>query len=143
MIQEVKMTKRPDSKKPLKKDTKKKMTSSEINRRKEWRLELPLPVIIEGSLPDGKKFKEKSILENISSDGAYFGLDKKVTIDSSLSLFIELPSKLTEGKKLKMNLKGKTVRLEKLYDKGKKQGIALHFNKEFDNGEFQVVTKND
>jgi hypothetical protein len=137
------MTKRANPKKPLETDTKKKLTFSEINRRKEWRLELPLPVIVQGSLPGGKKFKEKSTLENISSDGAFFGLDRKMTIDTSLSLFIELPSKLTEGKKLKMNVKGKIIRVEKLYDKGKKQGVALKFNKEIDDEEFQIVMEDD
>ncbi|MDI6845846.1 MAG: PilZ domain-containing protein, partial [Candidatus Saccharicenans sp.] len=43
-----------------------------VNRRREWRFELPLPAEIAGQLPQGKQFRKKTILENISSTGAYF-----------------------------------------------------------------------
>lgn len=118
-------------------------SSAGLNRRKEWRLELPLPVIVEGNLPQGKKFKEKTTLENISSTGAYFGLDSGITIDSSLNLLIELPHKLTEGKKLKLCLRGTPVRLEKLNIKNKKQGVALRFNEEFKDEEIHILLKEE
>ena len=102
-----------------------------IERRGEWRFELPLSAIIEGKLPDGKKFQENVTLENISSGGAYFSLDSGVIVGSNLNLVIDVPSKLSKGKKLKLCLGGLTIRLEQPSKKGKKQGLALRFRKKF------------
>jgi len=106
--------------------------NTKFNRREEWRFELPLSVLVEGKISRGKKFKEETILQNISSGGAYFCLDSGVTVGSKLNLVIEVPDKLTEGKKVKLSLGGLTVRLEKPTQKGKKQGIALRFSKKFE-----------
>jgi c-di-GMP-binding flagellar brake protein YcgR len=103
----------------------------EINRRREWRLDLPLIAEIEGKLPYGKKFREATKLENISSGGAYFCIDSGVVVGSKLNLIIELPRKLTEGKKMRMRLGGITVRLEKPNKRSKKQGVAVRFSKNF------------
>ncbi len=101
------------------------------NRRKEWRFELPLAAMVEGNLPKGNKFVEKTTLQNISSGGAYFCLDSGVTVGSKLNLIIDLPSKLTSGKKTRLCLGGLTVRLSTVKNKGKKQGIALSFDEDF------------
>lgn len=102
-----------------------------IDRRKEWRFELPLSAIVEGKLPNGKKFEEDITLQNISSGGAYFSLDSGVIVGSRLNLVIDIPSELSEGKKVKICLGGLTIRLEKPTKKGKKQGVALRFQKKF------------
>jgi c-di-GMP-binding flagellar brake protein YcgR len=102
-----------------------------INRRREWRLDLPLAAEIEGSLPEGRKFKEQTRMENISSTGAYFCLDSGVVVGSKLNLVLELPKELTEGRKMKMRLGGITVRLEKPDKRTKKQGVAVRFSKDF------------
>lgn len=102
-----------------------------INRRREWRLDLPLTAEIEGKLPEGRSFKEQTRLENISSTGAYFCLDSGVVVGSKLNLVLELPKGLTEGRKLKMRLGGITVRLEKPDKKTKKQGVAVRFSRDF------------
>lgn len=135
------MTKKSTSRKYSSNAPREKKSPAEINRRKEWRLELPLSAEVEGQLPQGKSFKEKTTLENISSEGAYFGLDSKITIDSKLSLLIELPSHLSEGKKIQLYLGGHAVRLEKLCKKQKNQGIALKFDKEFKGDELKIVPK--
>ncbi|MGD9345616.1 MAG: PilZ domain-containing protein [Candidatus Aminicenantes bacterium] len=103
----------------------------DADRRQEWRFELPLSAIVEGTLPEGSKFKEETILENISSGGAYFSLESGITVGSKLNLVIEIPSKVTGGKKTKLCLGGLTVRLQKLDKEGKKQGIALSFDEDF------------
>ena len=103
----------------------------EINRRREWRLDLPLTAEIEGKLPHGKKFREATKLENISSGGAYFCMDSGVVVGTKLNLIIELPRKLTDGKKMRMRLGGITIRLEKPDKKTKKQGVAVRFSKDF------------
>lgn len=99
----------------------------DVNRRREWRFELPLPAEIAGQLPQGKEFREKTVLENISSTGAYFTLDSSLVVGSKVSLAIELPPELTEGQKIKLRLDGVTVRLEKKGTKGRKQGVAVRF----------------
>lgn len=103
----------------------------EINRRREWRFELPLNTLVEGKLPDGKPFKEQTLLENISSGGAYFCLDKGVCVGSKLNLFIDLPDKLADGKKMRLRIGGVTVRLIKPDKKSKRQGVAVRFKDEF------------
>jgi len=129
------MAKKSSRKTPRKKDLVEKIlpiNELDINRRKEWRLDLPLAALVEGKLPQGKKFKETTTLENISSGGAYFCLDSGLIVGSKLNLVIELPDELTKGKKLKLCLGGITVRLEESdKKKGKKQGVALRFSSKF------------
>lgn len=133
------MTKKTTSKKTAPKKTAAKKTSKkakdaasvEVNRRREWRFDLPLPAKIEGKLPLGKVFKESTKIENISSKGVYFSLDSGVIIGSKLNLVIEMPKELGAGKKLKLCLGGLTVRLEELDKKTKKQGVALRFHKNY------------
>lgn len=128
------MTKTSSPKPKAKKSVKKKnKTPSDIavDRRREWRFDLPLPATVEGKLGEGKEFKENTILENISSTGAYFCLDSGVTVGSKLNLVIEIPSELSPEKKVRLQLGGLTIRLEKPDKKGKKQGVALRFSKKF------------
>lgn len=133
------MTKKSTSKKTAPKKTAPKKTSKkakdaasvEVNRRREWRFDLPLPAKIEGKLPLGKAFKESTKIENISSKGVYFSLDSGVIIGSKLNLVIDMPKELGAGKKLKLCLGGLTVRLEELDKKTKKQGVALRFHKNY------------
>ncbi len=101
------------------------------NRRREWRFDLPLPTTIEGKLPHGEQFKEYTTLENISSTGAYFCLDSGVIVGSKLNLMIDLPTQLTGGRDVKLHLGGITVRLEEPDKRGKKQGVAIRFSKNF------------
>lgn len=121
--------------------TNKKTNFIESNRRREFRLELPLAAIIEGTLLNGQNFSEKTMIENISSTGAYFGLDALVTVGTKLLLKVELPSSLSEGKKLKLSLKGQVVRLETSKSNNKKQGVALYFDEEFKSEEIQFITE--
>jgi hypothetical protein len=128
------MTKSSTTKPTAKKTTRKKTkppSDVAIDRRREWRFDLPLPAIVEGKGGEGEKFSEETILENISSTGAYFCLDSGVTVGSKLNLVIEVPSELSPEKKVKLLLGGLTVRLEKPDTKGKKQGVALRFSKKF------------
>ena len=115
---------------------------SGINRRKEFRLELPLSAKVTGILPDGQSFSEETNIENISSLGTFFGLNSPITVGTRLQISVQLPSNLTEGKKLNLNLKGLVIRLEKIETEGKKQGVALNFDEEFKNEEFQFITEN-
>ncbi len=123
-------SKKTTSKKaPLKKSE---LSPLKANRRREWRLDLPLPAKIEGKLPGGSKFTEKTKIENISSSGVYFCLDSGVVIGSKLNLVIDMPKELGGmKKKYKLCIGGLTVRLEELDTKEKKQGVALRFEKKY------------
>jgi len=121
------MTKRAAAKKTTKKVPK----DLSINRRREWRFDLPLKTVIEGKLPEGDKFHEVTELQNISSGGAYFCLDSGVVVGSKLNLMIELPNKLTDGKNMRLMIGGITVRLEKPDTKSRKQGVAVRFSDDF------------
>ena len=50
------MTEKAKSKKSPKKVRATEKSPVEVNRRREWRFELPLPAEIEGHMPEGKKF---------------------------------------------------------------------------------------
>ncbi len=110
---------------------KKEIADLKFNRRREWRFDLPLSAEVEGKLPQGKKFKENIMLNNISCQGAYFCLDSGVVVGSKLNLVIDIPDELSGGQKLKLLLGGLTVRLEEPDKKEKKQGLAIRFNKKF------------
>jgi len=126
------MDKKADKKSAQVKETKKKnLVPVEINRRREWRFYLPLRAIVKGTLPLGKRFREAAKLENISSSGAYFCLDSGIVVGSKLNLIIDFPKEVSEGKKIKLRIGGITVRLENAEKKGKKQGVAVRFSKEF------------
>ncbi len=103
----------------------------EINRRREWRFDMPLPAVVEGKLADGGKFKEETLLRDISSGGAYFVLKTGVAVGSKLRLTIELPKKLSEGKPMRLKIGGVAIRLEKPGTKVKRQGVAVRFAKNY------------
>jgi len=102
-----------------------------VNRRKDWRFDLPLTATVEGRLPLGKAFRETARLTNISSGGAYFGLDSGVIVGSTLRLLIDLPLELTEGRKIRLEIEGLAIRLQKPDQRGKRQGVAVRFSKGF------------
>jgi hypothetical protein len=128
------MTKTAAKSKPRKRQTAAAAAAAaaELNRRREWRFYLPLRAVVEGRLPQGKKFKEEATLENISSTGAYLCLDSGVIVGSKIHLMIEIPPKATDGKKVKLRIGGLTIRLEKPDKKSKKQGVAVRFDKDFE-----------
>jgi hypothetical protein len=103
----------------------------DINRRREWRFDLPLPAVVEGRLPQGQKFKEKARLQNISSTGAFMCLDSGVVVGTKLKLWIDIPKEATGGKRVRIQIGALTIRLEKPDVRGKKQGVAVRFSKDF------------
>jgi hypothetical protein len=131
------------TKKETNKSSPKKQSTSNtgINRRQEFRLPLPLRAQVDGKKPDGQSFSEETTIENISSVGAYFGLNSLITVGTRLQLNIHLPSTLTEGKKLNLKLLGQVIRLEKNEEEGKIQGVALNFDEEFKNEDFPFITE--
>lgn len=106
-------------------------STASVPRRREWRFFLPLTASVEGSLPDGSKFREKARLENISSGGAFFQLASGIVVGSKFNLLIDMPKSATDGRKIQLKVGGKAIRLERPDKKGKKQGVAIRFGKDF------------
>ncbi len=104
----------------------------EINRRVEWRFDLPLSAVVRGKLPGGKTFEEKTILENISSGGAFFLLTSPIPVGSKFKITVEIPHKLTEGKNVHLKLSGTVLRLIKIEKTAKKQGVAVRFGRDYE-----------
>jgi len=102
-----------------------------VNRRQEWRFDLPISVLVEGEQPQGRKFKETAVLRDISSGGAYFCTDSAVAVGSKVNLIIDLPKTLAGSKAVKLKIKGLTIRLEKTEAKSKAYGVAVQFAKSF------------
>ncbi|HEX9903110.1 MAG TPA: PilZ domain-containing protein [Acidobacteriota bacterium] len=103
----------------------------DLDRRREWRFNLPLPAQVEGTLPKGRRFQEKATIENISSTGAYFCLESGVAVGSRLNIIIDVPQKPSGPKKMKLLLGGITIRLEEPKKRGKRQGVAVRFHRDF------------
>ena len=100
-------------------------------RRREWRFFLPLTAVIEGLRPDGTKFRVKAKLDNISSGGAYFMISPDMTVGSKCKLLIELPKSATGGRKVRLQVGGKAIRLERTGAKSSKKGVAVRFGRDF------------
>jgi hypothetical protein len=103
----------------------------EFDRRREWRFNLPLPAKVEGTLPKGQRFLEKATIENISSSGAYFCLESGVSVGSRLNIIINIPKEAGGRKNLKLLLGGITIRLEEAKKRGKRQGVAVRFHRDY------------
>ncbi len=102
-----------------------------LDRRREWRFALPLPVRVEGTLPWGLSLKETATIENISCKGAFFCLDSGVSVGSKLNIVIDIPEEVGGGRKLKLLLGGITVRPEESPKRGKRQGVAVRFHQDY------------
>ncbi len=100
------------------------------NRRREWRLSLPLSMVVRGKAAKTGAFEERTRLENISSTGAFFRLASPVALGDRVRMLIDLPAKLTDGRPLRLSLGGVAVRLERPGNGGK-SGVAVNFSKSF------------
>lgn len=101
------------------------------NKQFEKGFELPLPALIEGKNRYGKCFREKTILSFISHQGASFWLTNSVALGSELKLSIDLPPNLSEGKNLKLKIKGKVAFIEATNGKKFRQRVSLRFENSY------------
>ncbi|MFW6173657.1 MAG: PilZ domain-containing protein [Elusimicrobiota bacterium] len=101
------------------------------NRRKEYRLKLPLSATVKGKLPSNEYFEEQTKILDISARGASFGLNSSIIIGTKITLYIHLPDELNPNTKSKLKLGGYTIRLSASKEKDKKQFVAIRFYKIF------------
>ena len=92
---------------------------------------MPLPTLVEGSDSSGKAFAEKTILSYISENGSSFWLTSDVPMDSDLKLTVDLPSRLSEDKDLKLIIKGKVIFLEAPKNHNSRYRVSLKFENKY------------
>jgi hypothetical protein len=108
--------------------TKKRIINTPIN---ETGFNLPLPTLVQGIDASGKNFQEKTVLSYISNSGSSFWLNTKVTSGSELRLTVDLPSKLSDDKDLKLVIKGEVIFLESPKKENPKLRVSLKFNNKY------------
>ena len=73
---------------------------------------LSLPMIVEGPDTVGSYFREETVLSRMSHIGALFPLSNPVSLGSRLKLAVSLPPKLSQGRDLKLIIKGTIALVE-------------------------------
>ena len=112
----------PDSKTKIRK------VNTPIN---ETGFNLPLPTLVQGIDASGKIFQEKTVLSYISNSGSSFWLNTKVSSGIELRLTVDLPSKLSDDKDLKLVIKGEVIFLESPKKENSKLRVSLKFNNKY------------
>jgi hypothetical protein len=92
---------------------------------------MPLPTVVEGTDSLGKSFSEKTILSYISENGSSFWLTHDVAMDADLKLTVDLPSRLSEDKDLKLIIKGKVIFLEAPKNHNSRHRVSLKFENKY------------
>ncbi len=108
--------------------TKKRKNNTSIN---EAGFNLPLPTLVEGIDASGNKFQEKTVLSYISNSGSSFWLKTEVSSGIELRLTVDLPSKLSNDKELKLVIKGEVIFLESPKKENSKLRVSLKFNSKY------------
>jgi hypothetical protein len=92
---------------------------------------LPLPTLVEGVDTKGKPFEETTVLTYISAVGSSFWVDSDVALYSDMRLTIDLPQNLSDGKNLKLVVKGKVTFIEEPRTKKEKNRVSLKFENRY------------
>ena len=86
---------------------------------------LSLPMIVEGPDTVGSYFREETILSRMSYVGALFPLSSPVSPGSRLKLAVTLPPKLSQGRELKLIIKGTITLIEPLSGRENRSQVSL------------------
>jgi len=92
---------------------------------------IPLKTQIQGKDTQGKDFDEKTALTYISHNGSSFWMANSVAEGSELKLIIDLPPKLSDGKNLKLIIKGRVVFVEAPKNEDPKHRVSLKFDNKY------------
>ncbi len=108
--------------------TKKKIKNIPLN---EVGFNLPLTTMVEGIDASRNNFQEKTVLSYISNSGSSFWLKTKVSLGIELRLTVDLPSKLSDDKDLKLVIKGEVIFLESPKKENSKLRVSLKFKNQY------------
>jgi hypothetical protein len=92
---------------------------------------LPLPTLVEGVDTNGQPFEETTVLTYISAVGSSFWIESDVALNSDLRLTIDLPENLSDGKNLKLVVKGKVIFIEESRSQEEKNRVSLKFENRY------------
>ena len=88
-------------------------TFGSVEQRMKPRIYTPFPASIEGKDVEGKAFKIKTVLDNISVSGLYFRLLPPIKQGTNLSIIVQLSGSMTEAKNAAtLLIKGTVLRAE-------------------------------
>jgi len=97
----------------------------------EYGFSIPLNSQIHGKDTQGKDFDEKTVLTYISHNGSSFWMANSVAEGSELKLIIDLPSKLSDKKNLKLIIKGRVVFVEAPKNEDPRHRVSLKFENKY------------
>jgi len=86
---------------------------------------LSLPLTVEGPDIDGCLFREQTTLSYISHAAALFPLKSRVSVGSRLKLALALPPKLSEGRDLRLVVKGTIAFIDSAPRNGSEPRVSL------------------
>lgn len=92
---------------------------------------IPLNTQIQGKDTQGKDFDEKTVLTYISHNGSSFWMANSVAEGNELKLIIDLPSKLSDKKNLKLIIKGRVVFVEAPKNEDPRHRVSLKFENKY------------
>lgn len=94
--------------------------------RKNIRIRIPFPAVVEGIDVAGKQFKFDTVLDNLSKDGLYIRILPWVEQGSELDIVFRLSgSAVKEPSQPRVAVHGKVIRVEE--KPGGACGVAVHF----------------
>ncbi len=73
---------------------------------------LQLPIVVSGINPDGSEFSEATKTINVSTGGAYFGLQQPLLLDHEVVVSITPPPKVAGSLNVRFTARGHVVRCE-------------------------------
>lgn len=106
-------------------DNSQQITFSE--RRRKPRMVCQYPAIVHGSDSQGKKYRECGQLVNLSSNGMFLAVDRKIIPGEELSVIVRLTDSTQAEEAPKLAVSGVVIRAESQFDGG--FGIAVRFHR--------------
>jgi hypothetical protein len=92
---------------------------------------LTLPATVEGPDAEGTFFREETVLSQMSHVGAIFRIVSPVSLGTRLKLSVSLPPKLSQGRNLKLVVKGTIALIEPEEEDGRRSRVSLRLENRY------------
>ena len=92
---------------------------------------LTLPATVEGPDAEGAFFREETVLSQMSHVGAIFRIQSPVSLGTRLKLSVALPPKLSQGRNLRLIVKGTIALIEPGDGDGKQSQVSLRLENRY------------